>query len=263
MYKQKGFKSVSLTTALAVFVTTAFAGNTAEAAECVKQIIPAYYYPSTDYWTQSTAVVGASGRVMIMNPASGPGTVKNPDYVTGVAAAKAKKAIVVGYVATDYGDKPLATVKAEILKYKNWYGVQGIFFDEASSSATKISYYKSLAQYVREIGAGRVILNPGVPPAEGYFTQVLTGTNDAAVVFEGTLTTYNNWTQPSWVTKYPQKKFSHLIYAVPQANWSATLTKAKNHWAGFVYITNDNLTNPWDTLPPYWSAEAIAASTCI
>jgi len=32
---------------------------------------------------------------------------------------------------------------------------------------------------------------------------------------------------------------------------------SKQRHAGWVYVTNDNLPNPWDTLPsdPYWSNE--------
>ena len=43
---------------------------------------------------------------------------------------------------------------------------------------------------------------------------------------------------------------------------SSYVTKAKSQNAGWVFITNDKLPNPYDTLPTYWTQEvsAIAAA---
>ena len=229
-----------------------------EASGCIKQIVPAYFYPypHPSFWDvaiDDKLAPGVAGRVLIMNPASGPGNTLDPNYAAAVSLAKSRAAIVVGYVHTSYGRRPSNSVKAEILKYKEWYGVDGIFIDEVLTTSVGISYYKGLAIYVRgQILSGRVILNPGAAPVEGYMMQVATGADDTVVIFEGALASYNTWKQPAWVIKYPAEKFSHLVYGAPSL--STALTRAR--YVGFVYITNDTLPNPWDTLPSYWQAEA-------
>ena len=229
------------------------------ANECIKLIVPAYYYPNTNHWKKSS-IKGLGGGVMIMNPASGPGYEKNIDYEKGIRTARKNGVIVYSYVATDYGKKSSAMVKEEILKYHNWYEVQGVFFDETSSSANEVPYYKMLVEFVRQQGIDRVILNPGVTPDEKYLSEVLTKANDMVVIFEGALTDYSNWKEPDWVKKYPKAKFSHLVYAVPEKSWKDIWEKSKKHWVGFLYLTDDILNNPWDTLPTYW--EGITKKVC-
>ena len=40
----------------------------------------------------------------------------------------------------------------------------------------------------------------------------------------------------------------------------AHVALAADRNVGYLYITNDILTNPWDTLPQYWNAEVSAVS---
>ena len=41
----------------------------------------------------------------------------------------------------------------------------------------------------------------------------------------------------------------------------AVVQLASHRNIGAVYVTDDSLPNPWDTLPPWWSAEANAIAT--
>ena len=50
---------------------------------------------------------------------------------------------MLGYVPTGYGARPLADVLADVRRYLAWYGVDGIFFDEASSDAALLPYYRA------------------------------------------------------------------------------------------------------------------------
>ena len=236
--------------ALFVFLVAA-KSPPASAVLCQKMFIPAYFYPGS-LWTQATAGAPIVD-VMIMNPASGPGTSQNSDYVTAVNNAKAAGIKVIGYVHTSYSQRNINTVKGEVDLYKQWYNVSGIFLDEVNSSAAAIPYYQNVSDYIKSSSGTYVAMNPGVVPAQGYINI-----SDTTVIFEGTYTTYKTWSAPSWVFSYPASKFTHLVYATSTSKnmKDAILTKSKSRNAGYVYVTNDVLPNPWDTLPSaYWSTE--------
>jgi hypothetical protein len=211
--------------------------------------IPAYFYPGT-LWTQAINA-GSKVGVMVMNPFNGPGASQNSSYVTAVNQAKAAGIKVLGYVYTGYGTRGASIVKADIDTFYNWYNVDGIFFDEGANNATYLSYYQDLTNYVKAKGSNKmVILNPGVVPDEGYVKMA-----DSVIVFENDYSQYANWNPPSWVNNYPADKFTHIMYNTPASALSQALTLAKQRRAGFVYMTDDVLTNPWDSLPSYWSNE--------
>ncbi len=217
-------------------------------SQCQKMFIPGYFYPGA-LWDQ--AIASASKiEGLIMNPGNGPGTASNSTYVTYVNKAKQGGLKIYGYVYSSYGARAASEVKADIDRYKTWYGVTDIFVDEAASSATSIPYYQDLANYVHQTSGAKIALNPGTNVDEGYvaFTDIIMN-------FEGTFATYQNATFPSWITKYPASKFVHMVYAtsLTQVDQAVGLSKLRN--AGLVYVTDDGGTNPWDTLPTYMTSE--------
>ncbi|MDP9696636.1 UNVERIFIED_ORG: hypothetical protein J2X79_004219 [Arthrobacter globiformis] len=249
------------------------APSPAPAADVVNQhqVVPAYFYPdwynAGNKWyrmcDRMNTVNGPS--TAIMNPNSGPGTKANPDYTKVITYCQAKKQKVVGYVHTSYGARPLSAVKADINRYYTFYPrLNGIFLDEmandpakaASGAATTRSYYRQLYLYIKAKTAGveQVIGNPGGAASTAW--QVADPAADIVVVFEGTAAKYELWRPPSWVTARSATRFSHLIYATAPANRQhvCALTRARN--AGYFYVTNDVLPNPWNTLPSYWAQEA-------
>ena len=78
---------------------------------------------------------------------------------------------------------------------------------------------------------------------------------DLLVTFEYN-TGYSNYVADGWVTKHLARQFCHLPYATPDA---ATMTNLVNlaarRNAGWIFVTDDSSTNPWDTLPAYWTNE--------
>lgn len=223
----------------------------AAATFCQKMFIPAYFYPGA-LWNQ--AIAGAPiVDVMVMNPNSGPGTSQNSDYVTAVQNARNAGIKVLGYVHTTYSQRSAATVKMEMDNYTQWYNVSGFFIDETNSSAAAIPYYADLRNYSQQILPGAYMsLNPGTAPNPGY-----ANISDNLVIFEGTYNTYKTWTAPSWVNSFAASKFTHLVHATTtQSNMKKAVDRAHlTTRGGKVYVTNDVLPNPWDTLPSYWSAE--------
>ncbi len=210
--------------------------------------VPNYIYPP---WTQMDAgapVVSLS----VMNPNSGPGSTVDQNYVSAVKTAQAAGIAVIGYVSTDYAERSLSAVEADINAYYNWYGVNGIFLDGASTSCSQESYYATLHTFIKAKG-GRVVINPGEQTNSCY-----TATADTIVNFEGSYRQYaRGYSAPSWVATAPASKFWQIIYSTPASSLSnaMALTKARN--AGYVYVTSYGLPNPYGALPSssYWLSE--------
>ena len=188
---------------------------------------------------------------MVANPNNGPGTTLNADYAGAIARAQAAGVRVMGYVYTSYGARSAATVKADIATWKQFYGVTDIFFDEASDVAGKLAYYQDLVNTVHATAGAKAMLNPGVNVDSGY-GQVA----DIINIFEGTPSDYSGFSPSTWTTNYPASKFAHLIYgATGTSSLTSVLAQSATRRAGYVYVTNDTLPNPWDTLPSYWTTE--------
>ena len=252
--KRRAYVAVGLLALAICAFSAGRAASTAAAAQPASHIaVPAYFYPGP-LWQQLDA--GAPQvRIAVMNPASGPGSGPDANYAAAVAAAQQQKVKVLGYVHTSYGQRPLATVEAEVDDYRTWYGVTDIFFDEASTDCAQLPYYKALHGYVKGKQAGAdVAINPGTATAECYM-----GVADQVVTFEGDYASYlNSFTSAAWTAKYSPARFWHLVYNTPTTvGMQSVLALSRARGAGLVYVTPDTLPNPWDTLPSgaYWAAE--------
>lgn len=223
---------------------------------CPQIAVPSYFQPGA-LWDRATTGSVPSAGILIANPNSGVGTSKSSAYVAAVTRAKAAGTRVLGYVYTSYGARSVATVEAEIARYQSWYGITDIFFDEVSASATRLPYYLTLANYVHATTGSIVMLNPGIVPDQGYL-----GIGDIVVTFEGNYNTYVNAVSPSWVNNYPANKFQSIVYGVSATNLPNAMNLARSRNVGWVYVTNDNLPNPYDSLPSYWSQEVGLVASC-
>lgn len=225
-------------------------------AQTQRMAIPSYFGPGS-LWTKLGAAAPRVG-MAIINPNSGPGDTVQAGYVAQVRATQARGVTVLGYVHTSYGKRPLSEIQSEIERFRRWYGVNGIFYDEVSNDDANLPYYQQCKAAAR---AGQpkavIVINPGTPVTEGYM-----GVADIVLTFESDYGAYlNRAADPAWVAKYPARRFYHLVYAVPTAanmRTAARLSKQRN--AGWVYLTPDNLPNPWNTLPKgaYWTGELAA-----
>lgn len=214
--------------------------------------VPSYFYPGA-YWTQLMAGAPRAG-LAIVNPASGPGTSADANYVSQVSQARAKGVLVVGYVDTSYGQRTLAVVKAEVDRHFQWYGVDGIFFDQATNDCRNTSYYQQLFDYVKgKSAAAKVVLNPGTKTVSDCYMA----STDIIITFESTYSTYLTWQPSAWEASYPANRFWHLIYTTSQSQLPNAVALSRQRNAGWVYVTDDSLPNPWDTVPntSYWNLE--------
>jgi PEP-CTERM motif len=66
----------------------------------------------------------------------------------------------------------------------------------------------------------------------------------------------------NWFQSYPRDRFANVIYDVPTASdMLADLKKAVQLNAGYVYITDQTLPNPYSQLPSYWDQEVAAVAS--
>ena len=59
-----------------------------------------------------------------------------------------------------------------------------------------------------------------------------------------------------WHAKYPTIELRH--HSVRGADMDATFVRSARQYVGYIYLQNDNLPNPWDSLPGYF-ADLLAA----
>ena len=232
--------------------------------------IPSYFYPDSggagSLWDRTDDGAPAVS-LAVINPASGPGETRDPAYAAQVQKSQAAGITVLGYVSTGYANtsttnpgRTVEAVKADIDKFYEWYGVDGIFLDEATTDCqyadSQNSYYNQLYQHVEDRGgeAAVVAINPGIQTNECYMAV-----SDIVVNFEGSHEKYvSSYSAPDWVKNYEPNRFWHLVYDSPDAaTMKQDVATSKGRNAGLIYVTPDNLPNPWDTLPPapYFEAE--------
>src|SRR5438094_120452 len=218
-------------------------------------VIPLYTYPTDGSWAASLQAKKAHPNVPIIaviNPSDGPGGSSDSNYVQGVKNFQAAGIIVIGYVATGYASHGMSDLDAQISRYKNWYSVNGIFFDEMANNQGNENYYSTLNTYVKSLGMTYTMGNPGTTTLKSYV-----GTLDSIIIYESAGTPSLSY--PASATFYPsysKSNFGFLAYSVPSLDTSfETSTSTYVQW---MYITNDGLSNPWDTLPSYFMNEVAA-----
>jgi hypothetical protein len=224
------------------------------APACRSALIPAYL-TADDLGRIAERPV--PGRVVILNPSSGPGAAAQPAYRRAVEDVQRSGTTVLGYVHTTYGARPLAEVRADIERYRSWYRVDGIFLDEAAATAAELPYYRSVRDAARAEGEPLLALNPGVVPARGYFDIA-----DIVVTFEGDYTDYAAAVRrtPDWVRAVPPGKIAHLVYGATRAQARAVVDEDPS--ARYVYATSGVLPDPWSALPDYLDEEESQLAAC-
>jgi hypothetical protein len=191
--------------------------------------------------------------VIIMNPASGPGDQTDPLYTEMLELCRSKRQTVIGYVDTAYRSRRLSAVKADIEQFFALYpGIGGIFLDRVSNEPGRNvkRYYRDLYRYVKNGWTDALVVgNPGVPALTPWQVRG-GGIADVLCVFEMPATTYAKWNPPDWVASRDASKFAHLVYATEDPEMTAAVAgAAQRKHAGWVYVTQGVMPNPW-AVPP-------------
>lgn len=263
------FLTTSLTTSLttvllASFLVGCLTRQQVQAGQPLKIMIPLYSYPTwynaENYlWPQIAAASSQVPIVAVINPNNGPGGgPPNRDYARGINDLRQGNVTILGYVATTYGDRPLAEVKTEIDLYDRHYNIDGIFLDEAASSADKLDYYQEIYRYIKaKQNLNMVVLNQGTQTDEGYLNRPA---GDISIIFENYSTAWPEYESRPYMNNYPGDRFSCLIHTVPDtATMKGHIDRAIQRNIGYIYITDDSPDSsdrdPWNSLPSYWQEQ--------
>jgi len=227
---------------------TAAPAASAPATTATGTIVPLYSAPGSGTWAAVAAVKQAHPSVPILaviNPNNGPGTAALSDYMLGVQQLVTAGVKVIGYVPTGYGARAPQEVQDDIWRWKNLYtGVTGIFFDEMVNQPGKEKYYGDLTAAAKGIGFDFTIGNPGSDAGASYV-----GTVDTMLIYES-----QGLPQAAalggWHSAHDRRNFGIIPYGVPSVD-ATFITQAKAS-CGYIYLQDDLLMNPWDTLPPYF-----------
>jgi len=143
--------------------------------------------------------------------------------------------LVLAYVHTDYGNRPLEDVKKDIADALS-LGVDGLFVDEAYNflDDSKLSYYSQIYEFVKSYGDKLVVLNTGVWQS-----------GESVMTVSDVLSVEHQWldfaTKNTWRSKYPGTRFMGLSEGVTGPEEAVSLTRQSwelgvlNHYSTYRY----------------------------
>jgi len=225
--------------------------------------IPGYDYPTLPgLWPSIEAAGGSTVPFVVVNPASGPGTTPIGDYTTRVNNNTNAGIRSIGYVDANYQARPITDVINDIDGWSSVYpGTSGIFFDRLKvGTASDLCYASYIYNYTKVKHPNSLVVhNFGTyadPSFEPYGDIFLTAEMDLAL--------YQTWNMPTdgfHNNASNSNRFWHLIHTTDTSDFSTALTMARNNNAGWVYITDDTMPNPYDAIATYFNSEIAQIET--
>jgi hypothetical protein len=208
-------------------------------------VVPAYFHPAVypDQW-EWLAEHAAQIAMVVLNVANGPGTAPEAPFKEATERLHSAGVTVIGYVDTNYGQRPARHIMSELGQYQDWYQVSGVCLDRVASVAAKLAYYGALTARLRKAGADTVFFNHGAYPVPAYAEHA-----DLLGTFEGPWPVYRQLNIPAWAAAWPADKFYHVVYSVPPERFGEAAQLAIKRNAASVYITERGGANPYDRLP--------------
>lgn len=232
-------------------------------------ILPLYIYPSSGAWNTLTTSIQANPSLefmVVVNPSNGPGTTKYPDsnYIANIAKLNAAPNVkTLGYVHTQWAGRAATAVQSDINNYANWayyagsnIKMDGIFFDEAPTAASGVTYMQKVTAYARSKFTGStIVLNPGAIPAAQYYTLA-----DFVTVFEADASSYTTNTLGTVATaKRAASAFMIYNYKQTQAAQTAVIKALSQGGLGALFISTKNDYDEWSAMWPAFCSAMTAA----
>jgi hypothetical protein len=222
-------------------------------------LVPAYFYPAGKgllEWERLAEDAKTIKIEVILDPANGPGVKRDPAYVAVVRKFREAGGRVLGYITSSYGKRALAKIEDDLRKYLEFYEIDGVFLDEMTSGPVPFPYYEKVHRLIKGVKPElRIVGNPGQPiVGEAYM-----GTVDCLVLFEGDAGDYAKYRPQAstpWMKRYPANRFANIVHTVASPDgMRQAMEKAAETRAGWLFITDRRMPNPYDALPAYWAEE--------
>lgn len=206
-------------------------------------LVPAYFHPevSPEDWLR---LADPRLYAVVLNIDSGPGPAPDPAFQRVVRRIEDGGGTVAAYVDVSYARRDPALVAEDLRRYRDWYEVADVFFDQAPATPDALPYMRSVTEAARTGGADLVVFNHGVYPDPAYAALA-----DVLVTFEGPASDYLSLAPPAWTRSHPRGRFCHLVHTCPASSFTEVLIRAGRHRAGLLYTTDRTLPNPYDRLP--------------
>jgi Spherulation-specific family 4/PEP-CTERM motif len=222
---------------------------------------PTWYAPATYIWDDIAAAAATVPITAVINPNNGPGGAgPNSDYVRGVSDLAAGGVTMIGYVSTNYGNRALSAIQADIDLWANsWTGIAGIFLDEESNDPATLSFYQGIRNYIlTKPSLTKIVANPGTQVPQSFITTPIA---DTTVIYESG-TGWDTYATDGYVANFPRTRFAMIAYNLATAaQMRSALDLAASRNFGYVFATDDSGANPYDTLPSYWASEVSHAAS--
>ena len=220
-------------------------------------ILPSYHYPefwkgAESYWDAVHAAGSAQIPFVVINPASGPGKETDRYYSELVARNAARGMKSIGYIRTGYGNRPVEEILAEVDAYHRFYSpVAGFFFDEvATKEQQHVDLMKQVYNYVKTKYPGNlVVANEGAE----LRMQSIAAYADIHITSEISADEYiNRFYKPTGSWEHDpanSNRIWHIVYGAQPSQYDEIIRLSRTRNAGWLFITSDVQTNPYDDLP--------------
>lgn len=223
----------------------------------LRLLVPAYIYPAGDDRKQWRRLIDAAAKVdlvVVVNPRSGPGLERNPNYAAVIAEAAERKVQLIGYVDLEFGDRQVTKIKDDIDAWLRFYPlVNGFFLDRQPCDAAHAAFVSEVSSYAREKRPSALLVgDPGQLCDDSFLSRAGV---DVACIFarpEG----FAAFELPANLRTFQPSQFAALVYQVSDAQtMHAVLKEAIIKRIGYIYVTDGKSPNPWAALPSYWEDE--------
>ncbi|MGA2665185.1 MAG: spherulation-specific family 4 protein [Nitrososphaerales archaeon] len=243
------FAQIALASSLLLLIavpTGALAAGSTQVANPGGLIVPLYFWP-TSQWNDLIQMKQAHPSmpvIAVVNPGNGPGTHVEPTYVTWIDKLRAVGITVVGYIPTDWGSRSISSIEANMVTFKSFYEVNGIFLDQMTNQPGRESYYSALTAYARSQGLQTVVGNPGTQVSPAFI-----GTVSVLLVFENSYVPTLSRLQ-SMTMGQTRDDFAMISYDTPVQ--SAATVGMITHYVRYVYLTAGTMPAPYYGLSTYF-----------
>lgn len=226
-------------------------------------LIPFYLYPENIHTNAAyNQLIDIKRRYetvpfwVIVNPASGPGANVDANYTKAIDRLIGSGCVVIGYVSTSYGKRPVADVEKDIDAWRKLYPrTNGIFFDEMlnEDKDAAAQHQVDLSAYATKAGFWPTVANPGTSTPEKYFAKEAA---DVIVIHET-----EKWPDEKTLhgdyfggySDYPPFTRAIMMHSQPKLDLKAVAMARK--YVRWIYVTDDvyrandlKADNPWDSL---------------
>jgi hypothetical protein len=217
-------------------------------------IIPLYSPPGSTWYSviQAKTAYPYVPMVVIIDISNGPGASANSNYASWIGKLQSAGILVVGYVYTEFGARSIASAESDMSSYQKWYHLNGIFFDQMSAQESADYYYSQLESYANSLGLPFTIGNAGmaVPSSE-------VGLFHLTIIYEGAGTPNSNFLSLE-TSGHNRNDFAMIAY---DSQFSSSYIQDASGYVGYLYLTNDGMPDPYDTIPSYFTSVVSELST--